>query len=301
MKVIGVRLRKAGKVYYFNGKDYVFKYNDPVIVETARGVELGRVVVPERDIDPSTLATPLKTILRPATEDDVKHDAENKERCKEAYRICKEKILLRNLPMKLISAEYTFDNNKILFYFFAEGRVDFRELVKDLAPIFRTRVELRQVGIKDATKMMGGMGICGREFCCHAFLDDFSGATIKMAKDQNLTLSSGNLTGFCGRLMCCLKYESETYEYLNSKLPDMGDEVIASDGNVGTVVGINILMQKVKVKIVHDDDSDINEYHVDELKIKEKRRKERKNREEDAELRALEKLEKKEGTSALDD
>ncbi|MBQ1207851.1 MAG: stage 0 sporulation family protein [Lachnospiraceae bacterium] len=301
IKVIGVRFRRAGKVYYFDPVDLEIKKGDHVIVETARGVEFGDVVLGLKEVEEDMVIQPLKPVLRVATEDDVKREARNREKEKEAFAICLEKIQKHELEMKLIDAEYTFDNNKVLFYFTADGRVDFRELVKDLAGVFKTRIELRQIGVRDETKILGGVGICGRVLCCHSYLSEFAPVSIKMAKEQNLSLNPTKISGTCGRLMCCLKNEEETYEYLNSKLPNVGDYVTAEDGTKGEVHSVNVLRQTVKVIVTLDkDEKEIRDYRVNQLKFKPKRRKERINV-NDEELKALEALEKKEGKSRRND
>ncbi|MDD6571524.1 MAG: stage 0 sporulation family protein [Thermoflexaceae bacterium] len=301
VKVIGVRFRRAGKVYYFDPANLQIKKGEHVIVETARGVEYGEVVLPVRDVEDESVVQPLKPVLRKATREDDEQEKRNKEKEKEAYQICLEKIAKRGLDMKLIEAEYTFDNNKVLFYFTADGRIDFRELVKDLAAVFKTRIELRQIGVRDETKIMGGIGICGRELCCNTFLPEFAPVSIRMAKEQNLSLNPTKISGVCGRLMCCLKNEQETYEYLNSRLPDIGDEVRTNDGFKGEVSSVSVLRQLVKVIITLDnDEKEIREYKVSDLRFKPKHRHEKMNI-NDEELKALEALEKKEGKSKLDD
>lgn len=300
-KVIGVRFRNAGKVYYFSpGKLYIPK-GKHVIVETARGVEYGYVVVGTKEVDKSKVVQPLKPVLRIATAEDDAKEAANRQKEKEAFQICLEKIRKHKLDMKLIQAEYTFDNNKVLFYFTADGRIDFRELVKDLAAVFKTRIELRQIGVRDETKIVGGIGICGRSLCCHTHLSEFIPVSIKMAKEQNLSLNPTKISGVCGRLMCCLKHEQETYEELNSRLPGLGDHVTASDGLKGEVQSVNVLRQKVKVIVTVDgDEKEIREYKVDELKFRPRRKKE-KGDIADKELKKLEALERQEGKSKLDD
>ena len=320
IKVIGVRFRTAGKVYYFGPKDIEFRRGEHVIVETARGVEFGTVVLPNMEVTDDQVVQPLKSVIRKATKDDCEREKRNREKEKDAYKVCQEKILKHGLEMKLINAEYTFDNNKVLFYFTADGRVDFRELVKDLAAVFRTRIELRQVGVRDETKILGGMGICGRPLCCHTYLSDFAPVSIKMAKEQNLSLNPTKISGICGRLMCCLKNESETYEYLNRKLPNVGEFVTASDGLRGEVKEVNVLKQTVRVLVEVDDEKELHDYPVEELKFKQK--KQRDNREKDkrfgkkgkghqdnntyddvsdAELKELERLEARDGKSKIDD
>ena len=300
-KVIGVRFRNAGKIYYFSpGKLYIPK-GKHVIVETARGVEYGYVVVGTKEVEEKRIIQPLKPVLRVATAEDDAREAGNREKEKEAFRICLEKIKKHKLEMKLIQAEYTFDNNKVLFYFTADGRIDFRELVKDLASVFKTRIELRQIGVRDETKIIGGIGICGRSLCCHTHLSEFIPVSIKMAKEQNLSLNPTKISGVCGRLMCCLKHEHETYEELNSRLPNPGDHVTTGDGLKGEVQSVNVLRQKVKVIVTLDgDEKEIREYKVEELKFRPRRKKE-KGDISDKELKKLEALERREGKSKLDD
>ena len=299
VKVIGVRFRKAGKIYFFSPDDMKIKKGDHVIVETARGVEYGQVVLDARDVEEDKVVQPLKKIIRVATPEDDKIEAENKEKEKKAFDICIEKIKKHGLEMKLIDTEYTFDNNKVLFYFTADGRIDFRELVKDLASVFKTRIELRQIGVRDETKTLVGYSICGRPLCCSTYLSDFVPVSIKMAKEQNLSLNPTKISGVCGRLMCCLKNEEETYEYLNSRLPDVGDRVGTNDGFKGEVQSVNVLREKVKVLVEVNEEKEIREYHVDELKFKKRNKKEHVKL--DDELKALEALERKEGKSKFDD
>lgn len=301
VKVIGVRFRRAGKVYYFDPLELNIEKGQHVIVETARGVEYGEVVLPVREVEDDSVVSPLKPVLRAATPEDDEQERRNKEKEKEAFKICLEKIKKRELDMKLIEAEYTFDNNKVLFYFTADGRIDFRELVKDLAAVFKTRIELRQIGVRDETKIMGGIGICGRELCCNTFLPEFAPVSIRMAKEQNLSLNPTKISGVCGRLMCCLKNEQETYEYLNSRLPDIGDEVKTNDGFKGEVNSVSVLRQLVKVVVTLDnDEKEIREYKVSDLRFKPKHKRDKMNI-NDAELKELEALERKEGKSKLDD
>ena len=301
-KVIGVRFRKAGKVYYFSPEENEIQAGDHVIVETARGVEYGCVVLGSREVDEKEVVQPLKPVIRMATEADEEIEYKNKEKEKEAFKICLEKIKKHGLEMKLIDTECTFDNNKMLFYFTADGRIDFRELVKDLASVFKTRIELRQIGVRDETKIMGGIGICGRPLCCASYLSEFIPVSIKMAKEQNLSLNPTKISGVCGRLMCCLKYEEETYEELNGRLPGIGDYVTTDDGLRGEVHSVSILRQLVKVIVtVNGDEKEIREYKVSELRFRPKRRKEKSSQIEDSELRHLEALEKKERKSKLDD
>ena len=301
VKVIGVRFRNAGKIYYFAPGKYEIKSGQHVIVETARGIEYGYVVLGTREVEDGKVVQPLKSVIRMATKEDEAVEEANKKKEKDAFKVCLEKIRKHNLEMKLIDVEYTFDNNKILFYFTADGRIDFRELVKDLAAVFKTRIELRQVGVRDETKIVGGIGICGRPLCCHSYLSEFIPVSIKMAKEQNLSLNPTKISGVCGRLMCCLKNEEETYEYLNSKLPNVGDYVTTDDGLKGEVHSVNVLRQTVKVIVVVDkDEKEIRDYKVDQLKFKPRRRKE-KSHVQDDELKKLEALEKKESRSKLND
>ena len=290
-EVIGVRFRTAGKIYYFSPGKLHIKRGENVIVETTRGVEFGTVVMEPKNIEEMEITQPLKSVIRVATEEDQKVEAKNKEKEKEAFQICLEKIRKHGLEMKLIDAEYTFDNNKVLFYFTADGRIDFRELVKDLAAIFKTRIELRQIGVRDETKILGGMGICGRPLCCHTYLSEFAPVSIKMAKEQNLSLNPTKISGVCGRLMCCLKNEQETYEYLNRKLPNMGDTVTTPEGIKGEVQSVNVLRQQVKVIVDINDEKEIREYKVDELRFKPRHKKEKVKLTKE-ELRELEKLER---------
>ena len=305
--VIGVRFRTAGKIYYFDPAGRKVKTGDHVIVETARGIEYGYVVLGNREVDESKVVPPLKPVIRMATAEDEAVETKNKNKEKEAFKICQDKIKKHNLEMKLIDAEYTFDNNKVLFYFTADGRIDFRELVKDLASVFKTRIELRQVGVRDETKIMGGIGICGRALCCHSYLSEFIPVSIKMAKEQNLSLNPTKISGVCGRLMCCLKNEEETYEVLNSKLPNTGDYVTTNDGLKGEVQRVNVLRQLVKVIVTVDkDEKEIREYKVENLRFKPRKKKGKGGDKQaqdtpDAELKHLEALEKKEGKSKLDD
>lgn len=291
IKVIGVRFRQAGKIYNFSPADFQVKVGDHVIVETARGIEYGSVVQGIREVANDKVIMPLKSVIRIATEEDDKKAIENNEKEKKAFKICKEKIAKHGLEMKLIETEYTFDNNKVLFYFTADGRIDFRELVKDLASVFKTRIELRQVGVRDETKMLGGIGICGRPLCCNTYLSEFIPVSIKMAKEQSLSLNPTKISGICGRLMCCLKNEQEAYEELNSNLPDIGEKVKTFDGFKGEVVSVNVLRQKVKIVVEVDDEREIKEYAIDELKFKPKKKKFNLASEE---LKALKGLEDKE-------
>ena len=267
MRVIGVRFRDVGNISYYDPDDIDIDVNDRVIVETDRGIECGRVILGARELS-ETYDNPLKKIIRKASPEDICICEENCKKEKEAFDICKSKINELNLPMKLISAEYTFDNAKVLFYFTAECRVDFRELVKILASIFRVRIELRQVGVRDETKMVGGMGSCGRALCCHSYLSDFVPVSIKMAKEQSLSLNPAKISGVCGRLMCCLKNESDTYEYLNKKMPREGVTVLTPAGETGVIVTTSVLRQTVKVLVTKSEDAkEIEEYPLKEIRI----------------------------------
>lgn len=263
VNVIGVRFKRAGKIYYFDPENLEIEQGSHVIVETARGVEYGTVVIANRNVPEEQLVHPLKKVIRIATPEDDEIELKNKGKEAEAFEICKEKIREHNLDMKLIDVEFTFDNNKVMFYFTAEGRIDFRDLVKDLAAIFRTRIELRQIGVRDETKMMGSIGICGKSLCCSSFLSEFQPVSIKMAKEQNLSLNPTKISGVCGRLMCCLKYEEETYKEINDKLPDVGQEVTTPDGK-GTVLSVNVLRQLVRVAVVKKEgDTEVSVYAAD--------------------------------------
>ncbi|MEW8971049.1 stage 0 sporulation family protein [Mesobacillus jeotgali] len=246
--VVGVRFKKAGKIYYFDPDDLSIQKDEFVIVETVRGVEYGRVVTPRKQVGEKDVVLPLKKVVRIADQKDRLIVEENKTAAKEAYDVCSEKVNEHQLDMKLVDVEYTFDRNKVIFYFTADGRVDFRELVKDLASIFRTRIELRQIGVRDEAKMLGGIGPCGRMLCCSTFLGDFDPVSIKMAKDQNLSLNPTKISGLCGRLMCCLKYENDEYETAKEQLPDLGETIVTPDGT-GKVVGLNILERVMQVNI----------------------------------------------------
>ena len=297
-KIVGIRFRTAGKIYYFDPADFDLDMAMHVIVETARGIEMGTILIPPKEVDDDQVVSPLKPVIRVATDEDEKTVERNKEKEKEAFAICKEKIIKHGLEMKLVDAEYTFDGNKLLFYFTADGRIDFRELVKDLAAVFRTRIELRQIGVRDETKMMGGIGICGRPLCCHSYMADFVPVSIKMAKEQNLSLNPTKISGVCGRLMCCLKNEEDTYEYLNSRLPSVGDIVTTGDGYKGEVTNVNVLRQKVKVLVEVDDEKELREYEVEELSFKPRRRN---TKISEKELKELEGLEDEGTTMALDE
>ena len=299
--IIGVRFRNVGKVYYFSPRELDICVGDHVIVETARGVEYGFVVLGPKEVDDSKVIQPLKEVIRIATPKDDAREESNRKKEKEAFEICQKKIRAHNLEMKLIDAEYTFDNNKMLFYFTADGRIDFRELVKDLAAVFRTRIELRQIGVRDETKILGGIGICGRPLCCHTYLSEFAPVSIKMAKEQNLSLNPTKISGVCGRLMCCLTNEEETYEELNNNLPSAGEAVTTPEGLKGEVQSLSVLRQLVRVIVTLDnDEKEIREYPAADLKFKPRRRKKdvKLSKQEMKELAALE---KGEGASKLDD
>jgi cell fate regulator YaaT (PSP1 superfamily) len=299
--IIGVRFRQAGKVYYFDPKGQTIERGQHVIVETAKGIEIGTVVLSNREMAEEKIVAPLKPIVRVATPADEETERKNREKEKEAFKICLEKIAKHKLEMKLIDAEYTFDNNKLLFYFTADGRIDFRELVKDLASVFRTRIELRQIGVRDETKIRGGIGICGRPLCCHTYLSEFAPVSIKMAKEQNLSLNPTKISGVCGRLMCCLKNEEEAYEELNSHLPDVGSRVKTPEGLSGEVQSVSVLKQRVKVIVTMDnDEKEIREYAVSELKFRQGGPKGKIQAKHEKELKQLEAMEKKEGKSRLD-
>lgn len=261
-EVVGVRFKKAGKIYYFDPGEYTIREGDCVIVETVRGVEYGNVVVGPKKVDENDVVLPLKRVIRIADEKDQLDVQENKRAAKEAYETCVKKIDEHRLEMKLVDVEYTFDRNKVIFYFTADGRVDFRELVKDLASIFRTRIELRQIGVRDEAKMLGGIGPCGRMLCCSTFLGDFEPVSIKMAKDQNLSLNPAKISGLCGRLMCCLKYENDNYESAKQELPDIGESIETPQGK-GRVVGLNLLERLVQIEL--SDLERVIEYTLDEL------------------------------------
>ncbi len=290
-KVVGIRFRTAGKIYFFDPLQFEIKRGDNVIVETARGIEFGTAVSDAREVTDDKVVQPLKPVLRLANERDRQQEADNKRKEKEAYKICLEKIQKHGLEMKLIDAEYTFDNNKVLFYFTADGRIDFRELVKDLAGVFKTRIELRQIGVRDETKILGGIGICGRPLCCHTHLSDFIPVSIKMAKEQNLSLNPTKISGVCGRLMCCLKHEEDTYEELNRRLPGIGDFVTTEDGLKGQVQSVNVLRQLVKVVVDKEDEKEILEYPVEELRFRRRHSKKEQMELSREELQELERME----------
>jgi len=295
--VIGVRFRHVGKVYYFAPGELEIRAGDCVIVETARGVEIGEVRQGNHEVEDDQITPPLKEVIRIATPEDLAHEADNREREKEAFRVCKQKITEKELEMKLIYCEYTFDNSKILFYFTADGRVDFRDLVKELAGVFRTRIELRQVGVRDETKLLGGLGSCGRPLCCATYLTDFAPVSIKMAKEQNLSLNPVKISGVCGRLMCCLGNEEEVYEELNRKLPGVGDLVDLADGGRGEVHSVGILKQLVKVVVeLPGDEKEIREYPAEDVTVRIRRRDKNRMREQaESRERELRKEREKEG------
>lgn len=300
--IIGVSFRQAGKVYYFDPGSEKIERGEHVIVETAKGVEYGNVVLGNREMAEEKIVAPLKKIIRVATPADEEAERKNREKEKDAYRICLEKISKHGLEMKLIAAEYTFDRNKLLFYFTADGRIDFRELVKDLASVFRTRIELRQIGVRDETKICGGIGICGRALCCHSYLSEFAPVSIKMAKEQNLSLNPTKISGVCGRLMCCLKNEEEAYEELNSHLPNVGSTVRTPEGLRGEVQSVSVLKQRVRVIVsLENDEREVHEYDVAELKFKSGRPSPNKSDKHEKELKKLEAMEKKEGKSKLNE
>ncbi len=288
--VIGVRFRHPCKVYYFDPKGQTYEKDEAVIVETAQGLEYGIVSQPNHSVTDDQISGALKTVIRRATKDDADQLKLNQKNEADAIRICKEKIAGRKLEMKLIRAEYAFDRSKLTFFFTADGRVDFRELVKDLAGVFRTRIELRQVGVRDETRLLGGIGACGRELCCATWLPDFVPVSIKMAKEQNLSLNSTKISGICGRLMCCLKNEEDTYEYLNAKLPDINSPVKANDGAHGIVKGVNVLKQTVSVSVdIGKDECELREYPVSELNFQPPKKKEKRlSADEEKALKSLE-------------
>ena len=266
IKVVGVRFKKAGKIYYFDPADMDIKKDSYVVVETARGVEFGECVIGIKEISEDDIVAPLKSVLRIATEEDINKHFKNKDKEKDAFEICLKKIQEHGLTMKLIDVEYTFDNNKVIFYFTADGRVDFRELVKDLAAIFKTRIELRQIGVRDEAKMLGGLGPCGRTLCCSTFLGDFASVSIKMAKEQNLSLNPTKISGICGRLMCCLNYEQSTYEDIRKRMPKVGSIVKTSEGT-GEVFSNNIVKENVKVKLRKGEEEILEEFKIEDIEL----------------------------------
>ena len=266
IKVVGVRFKKAGKIYYFDPADMNIQKDTYVVVETARGIEFGECVIGIKEINENDIVAPLKSVLRIATEEDIDRHFKNKDKEKDAFNICLKKIQEHGLTMKLIDVEYTFDNNKVIFYFTADGRVDFRELVKDLATIFKTRIELRQIGVRDEAKMLGGLGPCGRPMCCSSFLGDFASVSIKMAKEQNLSLNPTKISGICGRLMCCLNYEQSTYEDIRKRMPKVGSIVKTSEGT-GEVFSNNIVKESVKVKLKKGEEEILEEFKIDTIEL----------------------------------
>lgn len=266
IKVVGVRFKKAGKIYYFDPADMNIQKDTYVVVETARGIEFGECVIGIKEINENDIVAPLKSVLRIATEEDIDRHFKNKDKEKDAFNICLKKIQEHGLTMKLIDVEYTFDNNKVIFYFTADGRVDFRELVKDLATIFKTRIELRQIGVRDEAKMLGGLGPCGRPMCCSSFLGDFASVSIKMAKEQNLSLNPTKISGICGRLMCCLNYEQSTYEDIRKRMPKVGSIVKTSEGT-GEVFSNNIVKESVKVKLKTGEEEILEEFKIDTIEL----------------------------------
>ena len=305
-EVISVRFRSGCKNYYFSPGQLTVAPGQDVIVETAQGPEYVTCTQGNHTVEDHQVVEPLRRVLRPATENDRRSLQMARAREKEAFAVCQKKIAQRGLEMKLVRAESSFDGNKLLFFFTADGRVDFRELVKDLAAAFHARIELRQIGVRDETKILGGIGICGRPLCCHSYLSEFAPVSIKMAKEQNLSLNPTKISGVCGRLMCCLKNEEETYEELNRKLPGIGDHVTTDDNMKGEVHSVNVLRQTVKVLVETGDEKELKEYRVDQLRFNRKRHKsqkndQRNNNQEEKELEKLEKLEKQEGKSKLDD
>ena len=266
INIVGIRFKSVGKIYYFSPNDLKIEKGDFVIVETARGIEFGECVIGIKEVKEEEVIAPLKSVIRIATKEDIKRHKENKEKEADALNICFKKIQDHKLEMKLIDVEYTFDNNKVIFYFTADGRVDFRELVKDLATVFKTRIELRQIGVRDEAKMIGGLGPCGRTMCCSAFLGDFMSVSIKMAKEQNLSLNPTKISGICGRLMCCLNYEQSTYEEIRRNLPKIGSIVKTEDGK-GEVVSNNVVKESVKVKVKRGDEDVIEEYKIENIEL----------------------------------
>ncbi|MBO7289724.1 MAG: stage 0 sporulation family protein [Clostridia bacterium] len=288
IEVAGIRFKKVGKIYYFSPDGLKLKSGDHVIVETSRGIEYGTVVIPSKNVTDDEIVPPLKKILRIATPEDDKQIEINKEKEKEAMKLCQEKIQKHNLEMKLIDVEYTFDHNKVLFYFSADGRIDFRELVRDLAGVFKTRIELRQIGVRDEAKMMGGLGICGRQLCCSLFLSDFDPVSIKMAKEQNLSLNPTKISGTCGRLMCCLKNEQAAYEDIIKTIPGVGSVVETADGK-GSVTAVSVLKGILTVAVENGDEKRLKDYKVEDVKIIKKATVKNDEKVDMAELKKLEK------------
>ena len=288
--IVGVRFRKTGKIYFFDPNGLEINLNQNVIVETAQGEEIGEVLISNRAMPEEKIMAPLKKVIRIANKNDEKRNRENKEKEEKAFKICEDKIKEHNLDMKLVEVEYKFDNSKILFYFSAEGRIDFRELVKDLASIFKTRIELRQIGVRDEVKRIGGNGVCGRELCCCSFLNNFETVSIKMAKEQNISLTPSKISGNCGRLMCCLKYEQDVYEEKLKKLPGIGAIVNTPDGT-GEVYGLETLKEQVKVKIKDNDEIIYKRYNISDIQIiKDTDKQDTLTEEENEELKELEQM-----------
>mgnify|MGYP004654771265 CR=1 FL=1 len=301
VSIIGVRFKAAGKVYYFDPRGIEANRGDFVIVETSRGIEYGEVIHGIKEVENSAITKPLKGVLRIADENDKKRYDENKEKEKEAYKICLEKIANHELEMKLVEVEYTFDRSKILFYFTADGRVDFRELVKDLASVFRTRIELIQIGVRDESKTLGSIGVCGRNLCCSQFLDEFVPVSIKMAKEQGLSLNPTKISGACGRLMCCLKYEQETYEELNRITPSAGAVVMTPDGK-GTIVYVSLLKGRVSVRLEEGDETTLRDFPVSDVKVYSPDMEKQKEPDtEGVEEMLIKRLEKKDTNTIIDD
>ena len=290
-KIVGVRFKKPGKIYFFDPQDMVIEKNDDVIVETSMGDEIGKVVVVNREVDETKMATPLKKVLRKATAEDIESQKKYKAKEPEALEICKEKIKKYNLEMDLTDVEYRFDGSKILFYFIADGRIDFRDLVKDLASVFKTRIELRQIGVRDEVKRIGGNGVCGRELCCCSFLDNFETVSIKMAKEQGIALNPSKISGNCGRLMCCLKYEQDVYAEKGARLPKVG-AIVRTPSGEGTVEGVEILKEIVNVKIKNGDDFNYKKFDAKDIKIIKDSKNNSVNQEEKENMKELEELEK---------
>ncbi len=290
-KIVGVRFKKPGKIYFFDPQDMVIEKNDDVIVETSMGDEIGKVVVVNREVDETKMATPLKKVLRKATAEDIESQKKYKAKEPEALEICKEKIKKYNLEMDLTDVEYRFDGSKILFYFIADGRIDFRDLVKDLASVFKTRIELRQIGVRDEVKRIGGNGVCGRELCCCSFLDNFETVSIKMAKEQGIALNPSKISGNCGRLMCCLKYEQDVYAEKGARLPKVG-AIVRTPSGEGTVEGVEILKEIVNVKIKNGDDFNYKKFDAKDIKVIKDSKNNSVNQEEKENMKELEELEK---------
>ena len=301
-EVISVKFKNRGKVYFFDPHGIAVRTGEKVVVETSRGLELAECVQGSHAVSDETVVQPLRSLARIATKDDLRIEEINRRREKEAFAICKQKIAEHGLDMKLVDVECSFEGNKTMFFFTSDGRVDFRELVKDLASVFRTRIELRQIGVRDETKICGGIGICGRTLCCHSYLSEFAPVSIKMAKEQNLSLNPTKISGVCGRLMCCLKNEEEAYEELNSRLPHIGSHVKTAEGLDAEVQSVSVLKQLVKVIVFLDDgEKEVREYRVDELKFRPNKPKNRIKDKHDKELKKLEAMEKKEGKSKLNE